>query len=106
VDGPYAHNAGETAFNAALFDRGGLFVPGYNDEKRIIDSAQDYPAAAYATRISTNLPWITDVLAGRVAPGGTAERVIGGVPEPTGAIITVLGLSALALRRRRARPTE
>jgi hypothetical protein len=106
VDGPYAYRAGETSFNAALFDRGGLFVPGYNDEKRIVDSAQDYPAAAYATRISTNLAWITDVLAGRIAPGGTAERVTGGVPEPTGAIITVLGLSALALRRRRARPAE
>jgi hypothetical protein len=104
VDGPFSYTNPGTPFNAAIFDRGGLYVPGSNDGQSIIDTFNNYPAAAYSTRVSSHLGWINDVLAGKVAPGGSSEREGGGVPEPTGALITVAGIVALALRRRRTTP--
>lgn len=100
VDGPYSYLPGDTTFNAAIFDKGGLAVPGINNGNPIPDGFMDVPAAAYATRISTNLDWINGVLSGKVQPGGAADTK-GGIPEPTGALITLIGLGALVLRRRR-----
>jgi hypothetical protein len=101
ADGPFAYAAGETPFNASLFDKGGMFVPGLKGGTMINDTPTDLPGAAYITRISTNMDWINNVLRGQVAPGGSLpEGTSGGIPEPTGALITLSALGAMTLMRR------
>ena len=103
VDGPYAYGAGDEPFNAALFDKGGMYVPRLNGGSTVDESPTGIPAAAYVTRISTNMDWINNVLRGQVQPGGTlggGEGTAGGIPEPTGALITLGALGAMTLMRR------
>jgi len=100
VDGPYAAGPGQTPFNAALFDKGGMFVPKLNGGRMVDETATDIPAAAYVTRISTNMDWINSVLRGQITPGGTLDNPNApGVPEPTGALITLGALAAMTLMR-------
>ena len=104
VDGPFAHNASEEPFNAALFDKGGMYSPRLNGGSTVDDTTTDIPAVAYVTRIATNMEWINGVLRGQVAPGGTLggpDGTPGGVPEPTGALITLGALGAMTLMRHR-----
>jgi hypothetical protein len=102
VDGPYAHGPGQSPFNAALFDKGGMYLPKLEGGTTITDSATDIPAAAYVTRLSSNMNWINGVLSGRVEPGATlSEGSSGGIPEPTGAVITLGLLGAMTLMRLR-----
>jgi hypothetical protein len=102
VDGPFAHNASEEPFNAALFDKGGMYSPRLNGGSFVDDTSTDIPAVAYVTRISTNMEWINGVLRGQIAPGGAIgppEGTPGGIPEPTGALITLGALGAMTLMR-------
>lgn len=102
VDGPYAYGAGQNPFNAALFDKGGMYIPRMDGGQTISDSVSDIPASAYVTRISSKLDWINGVLSGQVAPGGTLpDSAGGGIPEPTGAVITISVLAAMTLTRFR-----
>ncbi len=102
VDGPYAISPGLEPFNAALFDKGGLYLPRADGGSSIHDSPNDIPAAAYATRISSNMDWINGVLGGQIAPGGMLpNNTSGGIPEPTSAIITIGVLGAMTLMRLR-----
>ena len=103
VDGPYAFAPGQNPFNAALFDKGGLFVPSRSGGTSVAESVTDIPAAAYVTRLSTNMEWINGVLSGQIAPGGVLPSASGtsGIPEPTGAFLTMAVLGAMTLMRMR-----
>jgi hypothetical protein len=102
VDGPYAHVAGEEPFNGSLFDKGGMYVPRLNGGTTVADSTTDIPSIAYVTRISTNMDWINNVLMGKVEPGGSlTDHTSGGIPEPTGALITLTMLGGMTLLRMR-----
>jgi hypothetical protein len=89
VDGLFDYNgtvdSGE--FGAALFDKGGLFQG--NDAEGWLfvgDQAEDIPSNLYASSIAANLD---------------AIQTIAGVPEPTGALLAVLGLTFFGPRGRR-----
>jgi hypothetical protein len=58
VDGPYRRNLIDPAFNAALFDEGGLFKGGI----LIPDQLADVPGGFYATSISDRNDWIQAVV--------------------------------------------
>ena len=76
-----------TEFNAALFDRGGLYQGSDSAGWTFIpDLPLDNPSSMYASRISTNAAEI---------------MTIAMVPEPQSALLLVLALSAGLLQRRR-----
>ncbi len=102
TDGPFARQSGDNPFNASLFDKGGMYVSRGNSSRGVDDSSTDIPSAAYATRVSTNMDWINSVLRGELSPGGVlpdAGGTGGGVPEPTGALVTLTVLGAMTLMR-------
>lgn len=85
-------------FNAAIFDKGGLWYGG----KLVADTSTDVPALAYSTRVATRSAWIGDVLAGRIAPTGNAARPAPAVvPEPS--MLALLSPLAMLARKRRRR---
>jgi len=59
ADGPYRLTADSPTFNAALFDRGGLFQA---SGAPIPDTANDQPSCFFATRVSSRLNWIRGVI--------------------------------------------
>lgn len=89
VDGRFDFNntqADGSDFDAALFDRGGLYQG--NDSfgwTFITNDVLDNPSSLYASRISSNAATIMSIVA---------------VPEPQSAMLVMLA-GALALRRRR-----
>lgn len=54
------------SFQAAVFDAGGLHLNGY---RPIQDAMQDISAEWVATKVSSNLQWIDDVVPEAVIPG-------------------------------------
>jgi hypothetical protein len=80
----------------ALLDIGGLKV-GDNDTI-ITDTVKDIPTRGYATRISNRVPWIFDVVEGKVPPSATATPG-SGVPEPSAAIVAAICAGLMCLRR-------
>ncbi len=84
-----------TLYRGSLFDVGGL----QNGDTLIPDQLADNPSRAYATRISPRVPWIYDVVSGRMAPSA-APSLSAGVPEPSGLAI-VLGAMGLMRRTKR-----
>jgi hypothetical protein len=58
VEGPFSTSATETAFQAAIFDKSGLFQGSYQYP---VDGTVK-PSSFYATRISSNLSWILSVI--------------------------------------------
>lgn len=89
VDGPFRYTQNGGAFDATLFDKGGLWE-GDNNPTFINDQGQDIPSNAYATRLSVRMDWIDGVLATPV------------IPEP-GTLILLAPAAMALLRRRRAR---
>jgi hypothetical protein len=85
VDGPYRTAPDGPAFNAALFDRGGL----YSGSSGVLypDNPTDDPGYFYATSIAPNLGWISSI-----APVVT-------VPEPQVIWLAAAALALLILRR-------
>jgi hypothetical protein len=81
----------------ALFDLGGLKVNG----SVITDTSQDIPASAFATRVSLRVPWITDVLTGKIPVSAPFAAPSAGVPEP--GMLSVLVTFAMIARRRTQR---
>lgn len=63
VDGPYNTSSTGSGLSAAIFDEGGLYKR--RDSQWILtpDLPKELPGAFYATRISSNLEWISGVLA-------------------------------------------
>lgn len=97
VEASFRFTQSGSAFNAAIYDKGGLWYGG----KLVADTSTDIPAVAYSTRVATRSAWIGDVLAGRLAPSGGAFRPGPSiVPEPSVPAL-LAPLSMLALRRRR-----
>lgn len=98
VDGPFKRTADGSEFHAALFDLGGF----YYGSTFIADQFIDIPQKFYATRISSNMPWIMGVLNGTVPPTQTAPPAgrPAGVPEPT-ALFGVATATVLSRRQRR-----
>lgn len=92
VETPYKMSASGSTFDAAIFDKGGLY---YNNSL-VSDASNDKPAYMYATRISTNQNWIKGVIGTSAAP--LAASV---VPEPASMSIVAGGLALLGLRKRR-----
>lgn len=85
VEGPFKLTADGSTFNAALFDRGGL----YRGNTLYPDAAPDSPSSFYATSISANYNWISSVT--YLVP----------VPEPTTWAMLTLGGGILWLRSRK-----
>jgi len=103
ADGQFSYNQdGSDSFNAAIFDRTELWTQGYG----FAQAGNPIPTAAYATRISSRIPWIFDVLNGRIAadpPAGTRGYGGGLAPEPaTSLIAATFAVVGLLRPRRRA----
>ncbi|HAV64949.1 MAG TPA: hypothetical protein DCY13_21580 [Verrucomicrobiales bacterium] len=81
VDGPWKLTVDGPSFNAAIFDRGGLYRGG----TYYPDSPTDNPSSFYATPISANHAWISSVT---LVP----------VPEPS--VVGLLGMGAGVLAWR------
>ena len=95
TDGPFAYADGATLSPATLLDRGGLY-DFINDEYVFNrDTGMDKPSAAYATRISSNMGFIT----GAIDVGGSVSI---GLPEPTAALMLLSPLALLKRPRRRS----
>jgi hypothetical protein len=85
VDGPYNtlaasdpnYNPGD-AFAAAIYDQRGLYFDGSNTPIAPETAPNPVPAAAYATRTSSSVPWILSVV---------------GVPEPSSFVLLAGGLA-------------
>jgi hypothetical protein len=94
ADGPYNTNPGNspgTSFSASLWDTRGLYLDGDTSQ---ISGPNALPSASYASRLSTELPFIDSVI---------------GVPEPSAVALFSGGLCILVLvlaARRRAASTE
>jgi hypothetical protein len=102
VDGKFSTSSnGSDPFDAAIFDRGGLWTQGIGFQS---DQANNLPTASYATRISSRMDWIQGVFNGSVKPGIFNPGPGGDTPtpEPAGAM-TMIALGSLALRRRMRR---
>jgi hypothetical protein len=101
ADGPYSTSGdGANAFDASLFDRGGLWS---QSTGLVQDQPQNLPGASYASRVFSNLTWIGGVLSGTIPPSDPDSGGIGrGVPEPaTPAALALCALAALGRRRSR-----
>lgn len=93
ADGPF-NLPGGSSFMASIYDKGGLFTSG----QFTADGSTDVPGLAYATRISSNQPWINSVINGQSKTLGSA------VPEPTSLGLLLAGsvlLRRSTLHRRR-----
>lgn len=93
TDGPFAYDAGATVSPATLLDKGGLYEFINNEYVFHRDMVFDKPTAAYATRISSNLGFISQTL----AADGTITI---GLPEPTTALLLLSPLTLLRRPRR------
>ncbi|MGH7179363.1 MAG: hypothetical protein ACREJC_18445, partial [Tepidisphaeraceae bacterium] len=108
VDGSWSLTQNGQAFDANLFDKGGLWQVGGGF---VNDTLNNQPAAAYATRINAHLGWISDVLNERIAPdrditARTSAFVTGfGIELPEPGAATLLA-SVAGLMLRRSRPPE
>ena len=85
VDGTYklTGSAGEADFNASIYNMDGLYVKQDDGSFALVQG--NIPANSYATRVSSNMPWISSA-----------------VPEPGSVSLLLLGACGL-LRRRRGR---
>lgn len=109
ADGPFSlTGASGSGFSASIFDKGGLYTPGsgggwtYNT-----DTLANIPGASYATRISSNLSWITSVIGTSGVAQASAFSTTGNqaIPEPS--LIGLVGISgAFGLLARRRRPKD
>jgi hypothetical protein len=88
VEGPFSLTLGGSAFNAAIFDKGGL----YRNGSYVTESANDKPSSLYSTSLAASYSWISSVLVTQVPEPSTTALV--GIP---GALL--LGMK-LARRRR------
>jgi hypothetical protein len=83
VEGPFSTTLGGSAFNAAIFDKGGLYrASTFNTE-----SANDKPSSLYSTSLAANYSWISSVVAVQV-------------PEPSA--VGLFGAAGLAFLGRRS----
>lgn len=62
IDGPYNTTDTGPGFYAAIFDEGGLYTGGEGNWTQAPDLPSDRPSAFYATRISSRLSWINNIL--------------------------------------------
>jgi hypothetical protein len=63
VDGPFNTNAAGAGFYAAIFDAGGIYEGGEGNWTFNPESPMRQPRGFYATRISSSLDWIQQILA-------------------------------------------
>lgn len=98
VDGPYSlTGVTGSGFMGAIVDEGGLYTGGDGKWTLTRDTRKELPAGAYASRISSALPWIDSVLAGN----SVALSASSPIPEPAGGLLLAIGGAALLARRRR-----
>ena len=62
VDGPFGFSNDDPDFNAALFDRGGLWQGPQGNRTFIRNRGVDQPARTFSTRISPRFDWIRSVV--------------------------------------------
>lgn len=94
INGPFNTVASDTgSFYGAVYDEGGLYDKSGGSWGYVPNSEFDIPCYWYATRISSNVPWIQGVT---------------GVPEPTewaaGTGLALLGFATWRRVRQRTRP--
>lgn len=68
VDSPFRFSAAGADFNAAMFDKGGLYEEANAGWQFISPSPLAQPAAFYASRVSKRLAWIQQVMAANPEP--------------------------------------
>lgn len=71
VEGPFSLTLGGAQFNAAIFDKGGLYRAGSFST----DTATDKPSSFYATSLAANYSWISSVIAVQVPEPGTTALI-------------------------------
>ena len=84
ISGNYNTTNFGSGFIGALTDEGGLYVQSGASWVYVTNRTADIPGESYATRISTNMSWITGV-----------------IPEPGHVSLAALGVALLWARRRR-----
>src|SRR5207247_3134805 len=102
VEGFFSYSgASGSGFNASLFDAGGLYFGGDGRWRLVTDLANDIQPSSYATRISSNMPWIRSVLGNSISASSLSSSTSMGnnVPEP--ATISIFLFAATAMLRRR-----
>ena len=75
VEGPFNTNTIGPGFQAAIFDKGGLYTGGEGNWRQVLDLPIDQPGSFFATRISSNLAWINQVL-NDASKSGSGLRVL------------------------------
>lgn len=100
VDGPFSHVAEGPGFDAALFDRRGLYERDHTNWTLVPSGPQARPAALYATRISVRRDWIESVMTANPEP--PPQLVSASTPGgPFEAVSITAGPSAGELRTAR-----
>ena len=105
--GPYSlTGANGSAFNASIFDEGGLYVG--NDGYRWYQSdlAANVPGGGYMSRISGSAAWIDSVIKSSITAAGSTSASSGvlrssAVPEPSVLGLVGAGVVGGLLRRRK-----
>jgi hypothetical protein len=105
--GPYSlTGANGSAFNASMFDEGGLYVG--NDGYRWYQSdlAANVPGGGYLSRVSGSAAWIDSIIKSTIAAAGTrstSSTVLrsSAVPEP--GVVGLLGAGSVGGLLRRGR---
>ena len=88
VDGPWRTSLDRPAFDASIFDGGGLYVS--DPPQFLADQTFDLPGRSYSTQTSAHLAWIRGIISANSS-----------VPEPASAALALLFAGAATLRRHR-----
>ncbi len=68
VSGPFSYTQSGSTFNAALFDRGGLYDASGGSSQYVTDTASDQPSLAEASRISPNVSTLNSLMSAGGSP--------------------------------------
>ena len=109
--GPYSlTGANGSAFNASIFDEGGLYVGSDSYRWHVTDQAANLPGGSFMSRVSAEQSWIDSIIKPALSSTSTTSASAGSValtssavPEPAGALmlLTIVSGSCLGRGRRR-----
>ena len=100
ADGPFSFDTNPAnKFSASLVNESGLYTFSQTNQAIALKGAK--PTLSYATRISTEIPWIDSVLAGHAGADVAMNTFSNTVPEPAGAAIILIALLPGRMRRQK-----